>query len=128
MLTYSPVFIAIVALGTILLGVRVSLLRLREQTKKEGSNTLHRAVRLHGNNVEYGGLFAVLLLVMDLSRMGALWVIGAGIAYLVIRLIHGVGFHAGRSGHRAHIIAAGANYIFFLVITVAVILKSVKWP
>jgi uncharacterized membrane protein YecN with MAPEG domain len=124
MVTYSPFFVAAIVLGIILLGLRVSQLRLREKTKFEGSKALQRAIRIHANNVEYGAPFAALLIAMDLLGLGSTFVLSAGTAYLAIRLGHGLGFYFGKRGHLLHIVSATANYLLLAGLALVVMVRT----
>jgi uncharacterized protein len=119
MLTHSPLFVGIVVLGLTLLATRISLMRLSEKTQTTGSKQLQRAVRLHANNVEHGAPFCVLLVVMELQKLGAAWVVGSGVAYLAIRLMHGVGYTFRIPVF--HRVGAGLNYTVLAVAAVRVL-------
>lgn len=101
----SLVIAAHVLLG-ILLGLRVIFLRL---TRKVGigdgqDKDLRRAIRVHGNFVEWVPLALLALFAAEVRGAGEDWIWGLGGALLVSRLGHafglsrGIGLSVGRSG------------------------------
>jgi uncharacterized membrane protein YecN with MAPEG domain len=78
------------ALIALVLALRV--VRLRSTTKTDlgtgGHPALERAIRAHGNFIEYVPLILVLLLLLELSGLGAIWLHAMGIALTLGRILH----------------------------------------
>ena len=53
---------------------------------------LQRAIRAHGNLIEYAPLFLILLLLCEFSNLNSLYLHVAGIFFFLGRLMHGIGF------------------------------------
>ena len=89
------------ALIAMVLAMRV--VRLRVTTKTDlgsgGHRGLERAIRAHGNFIEYVPLILLLLLLLELSGLGAIWLHAMGAALTVGRILHGWGLstNAGES-------------------------------
>ena len=81
------------ALIALVLALRV--VRLRSTTKTDlgtgGHPALERAIRAHGNFIEYVPLILVLLLLLELSGLGAIWLHVMGIALTLGRILHAWG-------------------------------------
>lgn len=86
---------------------------------------MERAVRAHGNCVEYLPLSLFLLLVLAMTGLAPLWLHVLGIALTVGRLLHGVAFslYEGRSFGRA----AGVtlNWLMMLAAIVLCLIRGI---
>lgn len=89
----TAVYAALLALLLIGLSARVSVLRRRGRVSLgHGDNpALERAIRVHGNFVEFVPLALILLLLLEAARPGAVWLHGFGLALLLGRLLHAWG-------------------------------------
>jgi uncharacterized protein len=93
------------ALIALVLALRV--VRLRVVTKTDlgtgGHRGLEQAIRAHGNFIEYVPLILVLLLLLELSGLGAIWLHAMGIALTLGRVLHawGLSTNPGESFGRA---------------------------
>ena len=54
--------------------------------------TLERAIRAHGNLIEYAPLFLLLLLLAEINQSNAVILHLSGASFFVGRLMHGIGF------------------------------------
>lgn len=100
-LAVTPYYVAFNALLLLLLAVGV--VRQRIATKvgfgDGGAPSLQRAIRVHGNAVEYVPISLILLVSLELAGAAAPWLHGLGVALSVARLLHahGLGQTSGRS-------------------------------
>lgn len=62
-----------------------------------GDYALERAIRVHGNFVEYVPLALLMLALLELSGLAAPWLWGFGVMLLIGRLLHAQGL-SGKSG------------------------------
>lgn len=92
-------YAALLALWLVVLSVRVIALRGNPVFKwfafaNSGEESLQRAIRGHGNLIEYAPIFLILMLLAEISDAGA--TMGAlhwyGAVFLMGRLMHGVCF------------------------------------
>jgi uncharacterized membrane protein YecN with MAPEG domain len=76
-----------------MLALLVSRQRLRTRTMlgAGGNPALERAIRAHGNFVEYVPLILLLLALLALDGLGAAWLHVMGIALTLGRILHGWG-------------------------------------
>ena len=83
----------LIGLLLIVLAARVSLLRRRFKVGlgDGGQHELQRAIRAHGNLVEWALPAILLLLVAELNRAPALLLHLCGLAILIGRLLHAMG-------------------------------------
>ena len=95
----TALYAGLYALLLLVLAGQVS--RYRMQFKiglGDGGNTqLMRAVRVHGNAVEWMLPMLLLLLIAELNHASHLFLHGCGILFLVARVAHAIGL-SGRSG------------------------------
>lgn len=86
---YSVHIAAVLALLLIALSLNVSRLRMRYRVSFGDADNpaLTAAIRAHGNSLEQSTLFILLLYFIDTSTsLSAAWVIGLGVAFVVLRL------------------------------------------
>ena len=90
----TGLYAALCALLVLALALRI--IRLRWLTKAGigdgGDRRLARAIRIHGNAIEYVPLALILMLNAELNHAGPALLHGCGIALVVARLAHAVGF------------------------------------
>ncbi len=89
----------LLAIFLVILSMRVIYLRgspftdfLRKKGDTVSQETLNRAVRGHGNLIEYAPVFLILMLVAELNQLSSAYLHFAGIAFLIGRLMHGILF------------------------------------
>ena len=113
---------------TLVLSVRVLDLRnspvtkfLHPKDRKINPEMLQRAIRAHGNLIEYAPLFLILLFLCELSNINSLYLHVAGIFFFLGRLMHGIGF-----GFTLHspILRIGGMSLTFLGFLILLILAS----
>lgn len=86
---YSAYIAAVLAILLIALSLNVSRLRMRYRVSFGDADNpaLTAAIRAHGNSLEQSTLFILLLYLIDTSTsLSAAWVIGLGVAFVVLRL------------------------------------------
>ena len=113
---------------TLVLSIRVLDLRnspvtkfLHPKDRKINPEMLQRAIRAHGNLIEYAPLFLILLFLCELSNSNSLYLHVAGIFFFLGRLMHGIGF-----GFTLHspILRIGGMSLTFLGFLILLILAS----
>jgi uncharacterized membrane protein YecN with MAPEG domain len=89
----TALYAALVALILLVLAVRVSSLRMRLKVGlgDGGDPGLQRAVRAHGNAVEWALPVLVLMLIAELNRAAPFLLHACGVALIVARILHGFG-------------------------------------
>ena len=92
-------FAAILSLFLIVLSFRVLDLRgspvtkfLHKRNRDIDPNDLERAIRGHGNLIEYAPLFLILMLALELSDASVTSLYTSGIIFTLGRLMHGIAF------------------------------------
>lgn len=107
--TVTLLYGGVCALLVTILGLDVSLQRIREKTYvgAEPSRVLARHIRAHGNAAEWVPIGVLLLLVLELSGTGTLALHVFGGTFVLARLLHAIGV-LGKN--RASVIAAAINY------------------
>jgi uncharacterized membrane protein YecN with MAPEG domain len=104
MLTVTPLYLGVFALGAVALGSRVVHLRRRDGVGigHGESRDLRRAIRTHGNYVEWVPLILLGLVVLELQGAGDLLLHGLGGTLILARLLHAFGLsrHHGVSPGR----------------------------
>ena len=110
---------------TLVLAIRVLDLRnspvtkfLHSPNRQIDPEMLQRAIRAHGNLIEYAPLFLILLLLCEFSNLNSLYLHVAGIFFFLGRLMHGIGF--GFSLHSPTLRIGGMSLTFlgFLILLI----------
>lgn len=89
----TALYAGLIGLLLIVLAALVSRMRRRHQVGlgDGGNKELHRAIRAHGNAVEWAVPALLLLLVAELNRASPLIVHACGMAIVIGRVLHAVG-------------------------------------
>ena len=92
-------FTVFLSLFMIVLAVRVLDLRgspvtkfFHKRNREIDPNDLERAIRGHGNLIEYAPLFLILMLALELSDASVTLLYTSGIIFTLGRLMHGIAF------------------------------------
>ena len=92
-------FTVFLSLFMIVLAVRVLDLRgspvtkfFHKRNREIDPNDLERAIRGHGNLIEYAPLFLILMLALELSDASVTLLYMSGIIFTLGRLMHGIAF------------------------------------
>ena len=118
-------FTTILAIFMIILAVRVLDLRGSPVTKsfhkpnrEIDPNDLERAIRGHGNLIEYAPLFLILMLTLELSDASATLLYIAGIIFTLGRLMHGIAFSFMRKNVFLRIGGMSLTFIGFFILII----------
>ena len=65
---------------------------LHSDDREVDEDTLHRAVRAHGNLIEYAPLFLILMLIAELNGLSSLYLHISGGIFTAGRFMHGIVF------------------------------------
>ena len=65
---------------------------LHSENRVVDEDTLYRAVRGHGNLIEYAPLFLILMLISELNGLASAYLHSSGIIFTIGRLMHGIVF------------------------------------
>ena len=82
----------------LVLALNVSRLRIRNMRTPVEPAVLERAVRAHGNNIEYVPAVLIGLLILVHLELAATWVHALGATLLVARLLHATGIQQATAG------------------------------
>ena len=95
----TGLYAGLCAVILLVLAVRVILLRWSTKTGigDGGDRRLARAIRIHGNAIEYVPIALILMLVAELSGAAPALLHGCGIALVAARISHALGL-AGTAG------------------------------
>tara|TARA_B100001559_G_scaffold122123_1_gene102807 strand:- start:7640 stop:8038 length:399 start_codon:yes stop_codon:yes gene_type:complete len=118
-------FTTILSIFMIILAVRVLDLRGSPVTKsfhkpnrEIDPNDLERAIRGHGNLIEYVPLFLILMLVLELSDVSATLLYMSGIIFTLGRLMHGIAFSFMRKNVFLRIGGMSLTFIGFFILII----------
>ena len=114
-------FTLILSVFMIILAVRVLDLRGSPVTKffhkpnrEIDPNDLERAIRGHGNLIEYAPLFLILMLALELSDASVTSLYMSGIIFTLGRLMHGIAFSFMKKNGFLRIGGMSLTFIGFL--------------
>jgi hypothetical protein len=117
----TGLYASLLALLLLALALRVVVLRWRTKTGigDGGDRGLARAIRAHGNAIEYVPIALVLLLVAELGGASPALLHGCGIGLVAARIVHATGLSrsAGASPERV----AGTVGTFTVIAVLAVV-------
>jgi len=118
-------FTTILAIFMIILAVRVLDLRGSPVTKsfhkpnrEIDPNDLERAIRGHGNLIEYAPLFLILMLTLELSDASVTLLYIAGIIFSLGRLMHGIAFSFMRKNVFLRIGGMSLTFMGFFILII----------
>jgi len=118
-------FTTILSIFMIILAVRVLDLRgspvtksLHKPNREIDPNDLERAIRGHGNLIEYAPLFLILMLTLELSDVSAILLYIAGIIFTLGRLMHGIAFSFMRKNVFLRIGGMSLTFIGFFILLI----------
>ena len=118
-------FTTILSIFMIILAVRVLDLRGSPVTKsfhkpnrEIDPNDLERAIRGHGNLIEYAPLFLILMLTLELSDASVTLLYIAGIIFSLGRLMHGIAFSFMRKNVFLRIGGMSLTFMGFFILII----------
>ena len=118
-------FTTILSIFMIILAVRVLDLRGSPVTKsfhkpnrEIDPNDLDRAIRGHGNLIEYAPLFLILMLTLELSDASVTLLYIAGIIFSLGRLMHGIAFSFMRKNVFLRIGGMSLTFMGFFILII----------
>ena len=118
-------FTLILSTFMIILAVRVLDLRGSPVTKsfhkpnrEIDPNDLERAIRGHGNLIEYAPLFLILMLTLELSDASVTLLYIAGIIFSLGRLMHGIAFSFMRKNVFLRIGGMSLTFMGFFILII----------
>lgn len=112
----TPLYVAILALIYMFLSSVVVYYRRKfsRGIGDGGNKTLHRAIRVHGNFIEYVPITLLLIFFVELSQVSPIYIHTMGLGLVVSRLLHAFGLlrYAGASPGRF----IGTLFNFILIV------------
>lgn len=115
-------YVALNVVWVLLLAVRVMRLRMTRHVGlgAGGDAVLERAIRVHGNAIEYVPLALVMLVALALEGLSPVWLHVFGISLLLARVLHALGLSRvpGVSPGRA----TGAGLTVLVMLAMAAVL------
>ena len=123
-LTITPLYVALAAVILLVLTFRVIRLRRRLEIGlgTGGNAEMEKAVRSHGNFIEYAPIGLILLASAELSGAAAGWVQAIGILLIAGRLLHawGLATSHGRSfGRTTGVVLTTAAMLIGIAVNLA---------
>lgn len=115
MITISPIYAGLLALLTIYLSVRVSLVRRAEKISVGvgESAILFKATRVHANSIEYIPIGILLFVLLELQGAPSFLVHLSGAALLIGRVLHAYGL-----GSQPQVVSARVYGAYTTLITI----------
>lgn len=125
-LPITALYGGLLGLMILLLAVRIPPLRFRLGIYfgDGGEPRLQRAVRLHGNAVEYVPLVLILMALAESMAVSAWWLHGVGIALLLGRLLYVAGLQLPSRGIK--VVAMGLTFVPLLAIAVICLARALQ--
>ena len=118
-------FTTILSIFMIILAVRVLDLRGSPVTKsfhkpnrEIDPNDLERAIRGHGNLIEYAPFFLILMLALELSDASVTLLYISGIIFTLGRLMHGIAFSFTKKNIFLRIAGMSLTFIGFFILII----------
>jgi len=114
------------ALLALVLALLVSRQRVHSKTAMGagGNPPLERAIRAHGNLVEYAPLVLLMLFLLALSGLGLPWLHVLGIAFTAGRLLHAWGLSSSSRGSIGRATGIFLTWVTMLVAVILCILRG----
>jgi len=117
----TALYAGVFALLLIVLGLRVVTMRrsLNVGLGDGGEERLARAIRVHGNAVEWGLVVLLLMLVAELNRASGLMLHCCGVVFVVGRVLHAFGLNQSSKRSRGRVLG--------MIATMAVLVVLALW-
>jgi uncharacterized membrane protein YecN with MAPEG domain len=114
------------ALLALVLALLVSRQRVHSKTAmgSGGSTALERAIRAHGNLVEYAPLVLLMLFLLALSGLGLPWLHVLGAAFTAGRILHAWGLSSSSRGSIGRATGIFLTWVTMLVAGILCILRG----
>ena len=116
-------FAAVLSLFMVILAFRVLDLRgspvtkfFHKRNREIDPNDLERAIRGHGNLIEYAPLFLILMLALELSDASVTLLYMSGIIFSLGRFMHGIAFSFMKKNVFLRIGGMALTFIGFLIL------------
>ncbi|MEO1242865.1 MAG: MAPEG family protein [Pseudomonadota bacterium] len=108
---------------------RGSVLKTQHEAEADPKSSLRKAIRAHGNCIEYAPTLSLMILAIGLAiPMLMSWQVGAlMLAAVASRYIHAIGVLSGGSIHTANpmkFIGAAGTYVTGLVLSVILVVRA----
>ena len=116
----TALYAGLIGLLLVVLAALVSRLRGKHGVGlgDAGNRDLHRAIRAHGNAVEWGVVSIVLLLVAELNRASPLFVHACGVAIVAGRVLHATGISRSSGYSFGRFVGSGISWVTVAVLSV----------
>jgi len=118
-------FATVLSLFMVILAFRVLDLRgspvtkfFHKRNREIDPNDLERAIRGHGNLIEYAPLFLILMLALELSDASVTLLYMSGIIFSLGRLMHGIAFSFMRKNVFLRIGGMSLTFIGFFILII----------
>ena len=118
-------FAAVLSLFMVILAFRVLDLRgspvtkfFHKRNREIDPNDLERAIRGHGNLIEYAPLFLILMLALELSDASVTLLYMSGIIFSLGRLMHGIAFSFMRKNVFLRIGGMSLTFMGFFILII----------
>jgi len=114
----TGLYAALLALLLVTLAFRIVVLRWRTKTGigDGGDRGLARAIRVHGNAIEYVPIALVLLLVAELGNANPALLHGCGIALVTARILHAAGLSRTSGASLERVAGTAATFTVIAVL------------
>lgn len=125
-LTASAFYVGINILMTLSLAFLVTNMRERTgiMTGDGGNEDLKKAIRAHGNNIEYVPLVLVAIITMDMLGMADVWVHAIGSAFVFSRALHAIGIYETLDRSPLRFVGAVGTYAVLLASGLIILLQA----
>ncbi|AZQ12341.1 MAPEG family protein [Shewanella khirikhana] len=126
-LSVTALYVSLSALLMLVYAWGVVRIRKREKIGlgSADNKALEIAMRVHGNFLEYAPMFLLLLACAEMNGLSALYLHVMGAAWLVARVLHGIGLSHGRGGY--HPGRFYGTLITWLLICAAAVINLGLW-
>lgn len=114
----TSLYAGLLALLVFIFAFRVSKTRQKEQVNlgDGGKSAMLRAMRIHGNAVEYVPLILLLMLILEVNGSAHWFLHAAGITLVVARLLHAWGLMQSEALTPGRFIGAGLSWLLLIVL------------
>jgi uncharacterized membrane protein YecN with MAPEG domain len=103
------------------IGVTSKRSALQASIGDAGDKTLLRAIRCHGNFIEWVPFVLVLMILAEAQGAGSLWLHAAGILLLIGRIAHPFGLKIDNAGHPLRYVGNGTNILAVAILALALV-------
>ena len=125
--TFEPLMLWAGINTLLMLGLALNVTRHRFQAANEGydQSRLERAIRAHGNNIEYVPVILLGMALLAASGMSAVWIHACGATLFIARSLHAYGIQQTGTLPKTRVLGNLGTWLTMLIVAVCLTYQGI---